>query len=86
MTCYRRAVALLRGLDSGIDETGALISLGDSAQAAGEYGEAREAWERAMTFLSARGLPCAISVRRKLRRLRELSGQPAPALTGAAPH
>ena len=86
MTCYRRAVALLRGLSSRIDETGALISLGDSAEAAGEYAEAREAWERAMTFLSARGLPCAISVRRKLRRLRELSEQPAPALTGAAPH
>jgi tetratricopeptide (TPR) repeat protein len=73
MTCYRRAVALVHGLGSRTDEAGALISLGDSAQAAGDYGQAKEAWESAMTILKQLGLPCAISVRRKLRLLRELA-------------
>jgi DNA-binding SARP family transcriptional activator/tetratricopeptide (TPR) repeat protein len=73
MTCYRRAVVLVSGLGSRTDEAGALISLGDSAQAAGDYRQAKEAWESAMTILKQLGLPCAISVRRKLRLLRELA-------------
>jgi DNA-binding SARP family transcriptional activator len=73
MTCYRRAVALLRGLGSRTDEAGAFISLGDSAQAAGEYAQAKDAWETALMILKQLGLPCAISVRRKLRLLGELS-------------
>ena len=73
MTCYRRAVALLRGLGSRTDEAGAFICLGDSAQAAGEYAQAKDAWETALMILKQLGLPCAISVRRKLRLLRELS-------------
>lgn len=73
MTCYRRAVALLRGLGSRTDEAGAFIGLGDSAQAAGEYAQAKDAWETALMILKQLGLPCAISVRRKLRLLRELA-------------
>lgn len=71
LACYGRAVVVWRGLGNRAGEALTLVSLGDSALAAQDCGQAREAWEKALTMLTELGLPAADSVRRKLHRLRE---------------
>jgi tetratricopeptide (TPR) repeat protein len=71
MACYRRAAALWQELGRQADEAAALVSVGDSALAAGNGAQAREAWETAVILLSKLGLASAGEVRRKLHRLAE---------------
>jgi DNA-binding SARP family transcriptional activator len=82
LSCHRRAVALWRGLGNRADEAVTLISLGDSALAAGKPAQAREAWESAVTILTELGLPAASSVCRKLASLAERWDRRAPVLAG----
>ena len=82
LSCHRRAVALWRGLGNRADEAVTLVSLGDSALAAGKPAQAREAWESAVTVLTELGLPAASSVRRKLASLAERWDRRAPVLAG----
>ena len=71
LACYGWAVVVWRGLGNRAGEALTLESLGDSALAARDCGQTREAWEKALTMLTELGLPAADSVRRKLHRLRE---------------
>ena len=82
LSCHRRAVALWRGLGNRADEAVTLVSLGDSALAAGKPAQAREAWESAVTVLTELGLPAASSVCRKLASLAERWDRRAPVLAG----
>ena len=82
VSCHRRAVALWRGLGNRADEAVTLVSLGDSALAAGKPAQAREAWESAVTILTELGLPAASSVCRKLASLAERRGRHAPVHAG----
>ncbi len=80
LACHCRAAALWRGLGNRPGEAQALDSLGDSALAAGEIGQAREAWETSLILLTELGLPAADSVRQKLCRLSKLTAVRTPDL------
>jgi tetratricopeptide (TPR) repeat protein len=82
VSCHRRAVALWRGLGNRADEAMALVSLGDSALAAGKPAQAREAWESALRILTELGLPSASFVYLKLASLAERWDRHAPVLAG----
>jgi hypothetical protein len=82
VSCHQRGVALWRGPGNRADEAVTLVSLGDSALAAGKPAQAREARESAVTILTELGLPVASSVCRKLASLAEWRERHAPVHAG----
>ena len=64
--CYRHALALYRLLHDDYLEADTLVHIGDSQAAAGDGGEARASWRRALLILEHLSHPDAESVRRRL--------------------
>jgi tetratricopeptide (TPR) repeat protein len=64
--CYQRALDLLREIGDRRGQADTLVHIGDAQLAAGHPGEARAAWEEALTILDDLHDPYAAQIRTKL--------------------
>src|SRR5262249_13761565 len=66
VACYRGALDLFHAVGDRCSEALALSSLGDTLDAAGDAGAARDAWRRALHPLDQLGHPDAEAIRARL--------------------
>ena len=74
VACYLQAAALEREMGNRFDLARALVHLGDTYHAVGDFSAARDAWAEALPILEdLHHLPAALEVRAKLRDLHALT-------------
>ena len=69
MECYRRALAHYRAVGDRFEEAATLANLGDAQLAAGQQGEARASWQRALGIFTDLDHPVAAGVQARLAQL-----------------
>jgi tetratricopeptide (TPR) repeat protein len=67
IAAYQRALALYRDHGNRYNEAGTLVRLGDTCQASGDAGTARDCWRTALTIFTDFDYPDAEQVQDRLR-------------------